>query len=139
MIELIVNRKKNTNSSFVCISILLKSRIPKNCLTNYLNEVSSQWLRSYLTLANIYNGNSNKKKRHLIEMTIYGCMNGKLKNIDVSDISNNTSHTSFKEKDISIKSLPGYGNLGLKKKDLKPYVENEKSSIKLMNQKVLFD
>ena len=72
-------------------------------------------------------------------MTIYGCMNGKLKNIDVSDISNNTSHTNFKEKDISIKSLPGYGNLGLKKKDLKPYVENEKSSIKLMNQKVLFD
>ena len=66
-------------------------------------------------------------------MIIYGCMNGKLKNMDVSDISNNKSHSILKEKDISIKSLPGYGNLGLKKKDLKPYVENEKSSIKLMN------
>ena len=66
-------------------------------------------------------------------MITYGCMNGKLKNMDVSDISNNKSHSIWKEKDISIKSLPGYGNLGLKKKDLKPYVENEKSSIKLMN------
>ena len=48
MIELIVNREKNMNSSFVCISILLKSRIPKNCFINYLNEVSYQSLRSYL-------------------------------------------------------------------------------------------
>ena len=66
-------------------------------------------------------------------MITYGCMNGKLKNMDVSDIFNNKSHSIWKKKDISIKSLPGYGNLGLKKKDLKPYVENEKSSIKLMN------
>ena len=117
------------NSSFVCISILVKSRIPKNCLINYLNEVSSQSLRSYLRLPNIYDGNSNKKKSDLIEMIIYECMNGKLRNMDVSDISNNKSHSI----------LPRYGNLGLKEKDLKPYVENEKSSIKLMNQKVLFD
>ena len=100
---------------------------------NHLNEVSSQSLRSYLRLANFCDGNSNKKKSDLIEMIIYGCMNGKLKNMDVSDISNNKSHSILKEKDISIKSLPGCGNLGLKKKDLKPYVENEKSSIKLMN------
>ena len=103
MIELIVNRERNMNSSFVCISILVKSRIPKNSLINYLNEVSSQSLRSYLRLANIYDGNSNKKKSDLIEMIIYGRMNRKLKNIDVSDISNNKSHSILKEKDISIK------------------------------------
>ena len=40
-------------------------------------------------------------------MITYGCMNGKLKNMDVSDISNNKSHSISKEKDISIKSLPG--------------------------------
>ena len=67
------------NSLFVCISILVKSKIRKNCLINHLNEVSSQSLRSYLRLANIYDGNSNKKKSDLIEMIIYGCMNGKLK------------------------------------------------------------
>ena len=119
------------NSSFVCISILVKSKLPKNCLINHLNEISSQSLRSYLRLANIYDGNSNKKKSDLIEMIIYGCMNGKLKNMDINDISNDKVNTILKEKEISIKSLPGYGNLGLKKKNLKSYEENEKCSIKL--------
>ena len=41
------------NSSFVCISILVKSRLPKNCLEIYLNEVSSQLLRNYLLLVNV--------------------------------------------------------------------------------------
>ena len=67
------------NYSFVCISIFIKSKLPKNCLINHLNEISSQSLRSYLRLANFYDGNSNKKKSDSIEMIIYGCMNGKLK------------------------------------------------------------
>ena len=117
------------NSSFVCISILVKSKIPKNCLINHLNEVSSQSLRSYLRLANISDGNSNKKKSDLIEMIIYGCMYGKLKNMDINDISNNKVNSIFKEKEISIKSLPGYENLRLRKRDLKSYEENEKCSI----------
>ena len=37
----------------------------------------------------------------------------------------------FYEEEISIKSLPGYENLGLRKKDSKLYEENEKCSIKL--------
>ena len=49
------------NSSFVCISILLKSKLPKKNLINRLNEISSQSVRSYLRLDNIYDGNSNKK------------------------------------------------------------------------------
>ena len=64
-------------------------------------------------------------------MIIYGCMNGKLKNNIVDDISTNKSHSILKEKNINIKLLPGYGNLGLKKRYIKPYVENEKCSIKL--------
>ena len=58
-------------------------------------------------------------------------MNEKLKNMDINGISNNEVNTILKEKEISIKSLPGYGNLGLKKKDLKSYEENEKCSVKL--------
>ena len=119
------------NSSFVCISILVESRLPENCLIKHLNEVSSQSLRSYLRLANIYHGNSNKKKSDLIKIIIYGYMNGKLKNMDFDDISNNKVNSILKEKRISIKSLPGYGNLGLKKGDLKTYEKNEKCSIKL--------
>ena len=68
------------NPSFTGLTILVKSNIPKDCLINFLNEVSSQSLRSYLRLANIYDGNSKKKKSDLIEMVIYGCMNRKLIN-----------------------------------------------------------
>ena len=100
------------NSSFVCISILLKSKLPKNCLINDLSEVSSQSLRSYLRLANVYDGNCNKKKNDLIEMIIYECTNDSLRNKQFDDISNNKVNTIFKEKNISVKSLPGYGNLG---------------------------
>ena len=69
------------NSSFLCISTLVKSNIPENSLINFLNEVIVQSLKNYLRLANVYDGNANKKKSDLIEMIIYGCMNGKLKNI----------------------------------------------------------
>ena len=41
-----------------------------NCVINHLNEVSSQSIRSYLRLANIYDGNSNKTKSDLVEMII---------------------------------------------------------------------
>ena len=57
--------------------------------------------------------------------------------MDINDISNNKVNTILKEKEISIKSLPGYGNLGLRRKDLKSYEENEKCSIKLNDQYVI--
>ena len=100
-------------------------------MINYLNEVSSKSLRSYLRQANIYDGISNKIKSDLIEMIVYGCMNGKLRSKQIDDISNRQVSMIMKEKDVSIKSLPGYGNIGLKKKDLKSYEENDKRSIKL--------
>ena len=40
----------------------------------------------------------------------------------------------LKKKNIDIKSITEYGNLGLKKKDLKPYLENDNCSIKLKDQ-----
>ena len=38
------------------------------------------------------------KKSDLIEMIIYGCMNGKLNNTNFDDISNNKVNTILKEK-----------------------------------------
>ena len=67
-------------------------------------------------------------------MIVYGCINGKLKNKTVEDISLNRSITLLRELKINIKSLPGYGNMGLRKKDIKPYVENKsdgKSSVNI--------
>ena len=53
-------------------------------------------------------------------MIVYGCINGKLKNKTVEDISLNRSITLPREHKINIKSLPGYGNTGLRKKDINP-------------------
>ena len=113
------------NSSLVCIGILVKSNISKHCLIRFLNDVSSSALRNYLGATEVYDGNANKKKSDLIEMIVYGCMNGKLKNKTVEDISLNRAITLLREHKISIKSLPGNGNMGLRKKDIKPYVENK--------------
>ena len=63
-------------------------------------------------------------------MIVYGCMNGKLKNKIVEDTSIKNAFTILRENNINIKSLPGHGNMRLRKKDIKPYVEN-KSNEKL--------
>ena len=113
------------NSSLVCKGILVKSNISRHCLIKFLKEVSSSALRNYLGAAEVYDGNASKQKSDLIEMIVYGCINGKLKNKTVEDISLNRSITLLRELKINIKSLPGYGNMGLRKKDIKPYVENK--------------
>ena len=110
-------------SLLVYIGILVKSNISKHCLIKFLNEVSSSALRKYLGAAEVYDGNANKKKSDLREMNVYGCMNGKLKNKIVEDISLNRAIK--REHKISIKSLPGNSNMRLRKKGIKPYVENK--------------
>ena len=95
---------------------------------NFLNGVSSRTLRAYLGLAEVYDGNANKKKSDLIEMIVYGCMNGKLKNKVVDEISVKRAYTILRENNINIKSLPGYGNMRLRKKDIRPQVENKSDS-----------
>ena len=117
------------NSSLVCIGILVKSNISKLCLINFLNQVSSSALRKYLGAAKVYDGNANKKKIDLIEMIVYG----KLKNKIVEDISLKSALTILKEHNITIKSLPGYGNMRLRKKDINPYVENKSDSKSAVN------
>ena len=62
-------------------------------------------------------------------MIVYGYITNKVSKEPIKDISINKAMSILKEKDILIKSLPGYGNLGLKKKDIKPFVSE--FSIKL--------
>ena len=84
------------NSSLVCIGILVKSNISKHCLITFLNNVSSNALRKYLGAAEVYDGNANKKKSDLIEMIVCGCMNDKLKNKVLEDISFNSAISILK-------------------------------------------
>ena len=106
------------NSIFVIISILMKSNLSERCLVNALMNINNDALRNYLTLACIYDGNSNKKKIDLIKMIVYGYMNGKLSKEPLKDISVSTAMNVLKDRKINIKSLPGYGNSGLKKKEI---------------------
>ena len=55
-------------------------------------------------------------------MIVYEYITNKVSKEPIEDISINKAMSILKEKDILIKSLPGYGNLGLKKKDIKPFV-----------------
>ena len=68
-----------------------------------------------------------------MEMLVSGCINGKLKNKVVEDISHNRALTILREYKISIKTLPGHGNMGLRKKDIKPYVENKSNEESTVN------
>ena len=110
---------RNMNSNFAVISTLVKSNIGERCI-NFLTNVSSKALRDYLECANIYKGNCPKKKADLIEMIIYGCINGKLSNKQIEDISMKQANLILNKNAISTKSLPGYGNAELGKKDIIP-------------------
>ena len=122
------------NSSFVAISILMNSSLSKKCLINILMNMSSEALRGYLELENIYKGNLQKKKTNLIEMIVYGCITDKLNKNDIEDISTKELNEVLSKHQIKIKSLPGCGNAGLKKKEIIPYPEG-KTFINVSKQK----
>ena len=125
------------NSSFVAISTLIKSNISQRCLVNILMNISTPALGDYLKLPNIYRGNSSKKKTNLVEMIVYGCITNKLDKNKIEDISVKQANKILKEKQIILKSLSGYGNARLKKKDIKPFKHDENNNkepyIKIIN------
>ena len=96
------------------------SNIGKKCLLNILMSISTIALRDYLKLANIYKSNSSRKKKELVEKIAYGCITNKLIKNKTEDISIKEANKILKEKEFILKSLPGYGNAELKKKDMKP-------------------
>ena len=120
------------NLSLDGISTLVKSNIGEKCPVNILMDLSTVALRNYLKLANIYRANSSKKKTGLVEMMVYECITNKLNKKEIEDISVKEAHKILKEKEIILKSLPGYGNAELKKKDMKPY---ESGGLSIMVEK----
>ena len=63
-------------------------------------------------------------------MIVYGCMINKISKEPIKDISMNRGLNTSKEHGIYIKPLPGYGDLGLRKKDIKPYTNECSIKIK---------
>ena len=93
-------------------------------------NISTQSLKVNLKLANIYKGNALKKKTDLIKMIVYGWITDKLNKEGIENISSKQANQILNKSNILVKSLPGYGNAELRKKDIKPYVK-EKSFIKV--------
>ena len=113
------------NSTFTVISTLIKSNIAEKRLIIFLMNVSTKGLKDYLECASIYKGTSPKKKTDLVEMIVYGCMTGTLNEKDLEDISIKQANQILNKINITIDSLPGYGNMGLKKKEIKSHVKEK--------------
>ena len=75
------------NSTFVMITILVKSNLSQKCLINTLMNISGEALQNCLDMANIYSGKSTKKKTQLVEMVIYGCITNTINRASIKDIS----------------------------------------------------
>ena len=106
------------HSSIAAIAALVKSNLSEKCLINILVNISSEVLRDYLERGKIHKGASSKKKTDLVEMIIYGHFIDKINKISVEDISNKEAKQILRQNKILVKSLPGYGNIGLKKKQI---------------------
>ena len=63
-------------------------------------------------------------------MMVYGCMTGTTTKKDIEDISIKQVKQILNKNNTTIDSLPGHGNMGLKEKEIKPYVK-EKTFIKV--------
>ena len=83
--------------SLIAISILVKSNIGEKFLTNFLMNVSNSALRKYLKLANIYKGESTKKKTELTEMIIYGCITNSINKYEIKEISKDQANKILRD------------------------------------------
>ena len=84
-------------SSLVAKSILVKSNIGEKSLTNFLMNVSTSALRKYLRLANIYKGESTKKKAELTAMIIYGCITNNINKYEIKEISKDQANKILRD------------------------------------------
>ena len=97
---------------------------------NFFNEYFNKRIKRLFRMCISYKGTSLKKKTDLTEMIVYGCMTGTLNKKDLQNISTKQKKQILNKNSIAINSLPGHGNLGLKKKEIKPCVK-EKTFIKV--------
>ena len=115
------------HSSSVAIATLVTSNLGERCLINILMNISSESLRYYFKCGKIYKGISSKKKIDLVEMVVYGCVADKIIKMGLQDITKKEANQILNADKIKIKTLPGYGNLGLKRKEILACTNNKPS------------
>ena len=115
------------HSSFVAIATLVTSNLGERCLINILMNIWSESLRYYLECGKIYKGISSKKKTDLVEMVVYGCVTDKINKMRLQYITKKEANQILNANKIKIKTLPGYRNMGLKRKEILACTNNELS------------
>ena len=94
--------------------------------------VSTKGLKDYLECASIYKGTSRKKKTDLVEKIVYGYMSGTLNKKDIEDITIKEAKQILNKNNIVVDSIPGYGNMGLKKKEIKSQIKEKTYNSRLI-------
>ena len=64
-------------------------------------------------------------------MIVSGCNTEKLNKKGIEDISTKEADLILNKSNVTVKSLPGYGNSSLKRKEIKTYAPKEKPLIKI--------
>ena len=118
-------------SSFASIASLVKSNLDERCLINILMNISTNALLEYLECANIYKGASSKKKTNLVEMIFYGHITNKISKMNPVDISKTERNQILKQNEINVRSLPGHGNVGRKRKEIMASTNNGECVIRI--------
>ena len=80
--------------------------------------MSTDALGDYLEHAKIYKGSSSNKKTDLVEMIVYIHITDTICKTYREDISENKCKQILRQNRIQVRSLPGYGNIGLKRKEI---------------------
>ena len=75
----------------------------------------------------IYKGISSKKKTDLVEMILYGCITDKIDKMGLQDITKKEANQVLNANKINLKTLPGYGDMGLKRKEILVCTNSEPS------------
>ena len=118
-------------SSFASIASLVKSNLDERCLINILMNISTNALFEYLECAIIYKGASSKKKTNLVEMIFYGHITNKISKMNPVDISKTERNQILKQNEINVRSLPGHGNVGRKRKEIMASTNNGECVIRI--------
>ena len=65
-------------------------------------------------------------------MIVYGHITDKINKMRIEDISKKEANQILRSNKILVKSLPGHGNIGLKRKETMAY-DNKECSIKIID------
>ena len=74
----------------------------------------------------------HQKKTDFVEMIVYGHITDKINKMRIEDISKKEAKQILRSNKILVKSLPGHGNIGLKRKEI-VMCDNQECSNKIID------